>query len=106
MVGNMDKNNLNNIDLTHCYFDNILLKEVEKYQKDFLNYKSIDLCKTLPGSLTSHVLFIEIQTLNKENFKILNNLVKNNISKEIYIFSSIVILLCFAKKIFRIIIKK
>lgn len=77
-----------NIKIAHLYFTNITLNSLLG-QKNFCDgYKSADISAKLFNAKLFDIIFIEIQTLNKQNFSILTDIVSINKSKEIYIFAA------------------
>ncbi|WP_024955827.1 PilZ domain-containing protein [Sulfurospirillum arcachonense] len=78
---------LRNVHFAHLYVDTIVFSGLEKNKDYFLEYKSFNLNDTSLDIKSSDIVFIELKELNKETFKLLNNIVKTNVSKEIYIFS-------------------
>lgn len=81
------KNQLSHLRVGHLYIKDILLSQISDYKDQFLKYNMFDYSNTQANLSTYDILLIEFQTLNKENFKFLNNIVKKYTSKEIYIFS-------------------
>ncbi len=59
----------------------------KEYKELFYQYNEFDLCDKKIKECKGNFIFLEIKTITKENFKKLNEFIKNNRSKEIYIFS-------------------
>ena len=72
----------------HLYFTDKELSFLDKYKDAFSNYCEVDLSENKDKQLNGGLVFIEIKNLTKTNFRILNDFVKANSSKDIYIFAS------------------
>jgi len=88
MKNNKLKEQLSNIKVGHLYINDIKLTQINNYIECFSQYKNFDFSNMQMNLEIYDLLFIELKTLNKESFKLLNNIVKKHISKEIYIFTN------------------
>ena len=79
--------NLKKVNFAHLYIDSLALTYLESYKELFLSYQSFDFREKTIDLSSFDIIFLELQTLNKENFRLLNKVVKENCSKDIYIFS-------------------
>jgi len=79
--------NFEKVNFAHLYIGSIALTYLESYKELFLSYKSFDFNEKTIDLKSFDIVFIELQTLNKENFRLLNKVIKENRSKDIYIFS-------------------
>ncbi len=75
-----------NINLSHLYFTKLRLGHLFNTKNKFASYKSFDLNKGATDISFADIVFIEIIKLNKSSVETLNDIVKKNSSKEIYIF--------------------
>ncbi len=78
---------IKNINFAHLYFSQIKLTQLEAYKDSFATYTSYDVAENTFEDKECEFIFIEIDKLDKHNFKILNEIVKNNSSKNITIFA-------------------
>ena len=81
------KEHMNKIKLCHLYIDNIELHIINNYKEYFFKYSSFDFSKMDINLKLYDIVIIELTKLSKENFKILNQIIKQNPHKDIYIFS-------------------
>lgn len=79
-------NEFKNINLSHLYFTKLRLGHLFNTKSNFSSYKSYDLNKGATDISFADVVFIEITKLTKTIVQTLNDIVKKNSSKEIYIF--------------------
>lgn len=81
------KDSAKSINFAHLYFNYTELTNLESYSKLFRNFYPIDMAD-LPKKLPQiDILFIEVPTISKEKFIIINSIVKQYASKCIYIFA-------------------
>ena len=79
-------NEFKKINLSHLYFTKLRLGQLFNTKSKFASYKSFDLSKGSTDISFADIVFIEITKLTKSSVKMLNDVVKKNSSKEIYIF--------------------
>lgn len=77
-----------NIKIAHLYFSSITLSSLSKQKNIYEGYRSADISSKLFDAKLFDIIFIEIQTLNKQNFRILSDIVSINKNKDIYIFAT------------------
>ena len=77
-----------NIDFMHLYFSKLRLTKITDFKNIFKNYSTFDLKNDIPDNNSSDFIFIEIDELNNQNFKILNETIKKSSTKNIFVFST------------------
>ncbi len=85
-VGGININEFKNISLSHIYFTKLKLSHIFDTKNRFSSYKSFDANQGDADLSFANIIFIEINKLTKSSVKVLNNIVKQNSHKEIYIF--------------------
>jgi len=77
-----------NIDFMHLYFSKLQLTKIADFENIFKNYSIFDLKKGIPDNHNSNFIFIEIDELNNQNFKTLNETIKKSSTKNIFVFAT------------------
>jgi hypothetical protein len=80
------KKYLSTVSVSHFAIDDYILP-IEEYKELFYSYNKFYIDDKNKNTKSSNLLLIELPKLNKEIFKLLNEIVKENSSKEIIIFS-------------------
>lgn len=84
----MGTKKLKDIHFAHLYFAELKLKTLEKFKNNFSTYTSYDVTDGSFDATLYDIIFIEIDKLNKQSFKTLNDIVKQNPSKCIHILAT------------------
>jgi len=82
------KNYAKNINFMHLYFSKLRLTKMLDYENFFAKYENFDLKNWTPSDKAYDFIFIEIDELNKQNFKILNDIIKKSSTKNIFVFAT------------------
>jgi hypothetical protein len=77
-----------NINFMHLYFSKLQLTKMLNFEKFFLSYSKFDLKHGVPSDIKCNFIFIEINELNNQNFKVLNETIKKSSSKDIFVFAT------------------
>jgi hypothetical protein len=76
------------INFMHLYFSQLQLTKMLNYENTFAKYENFDLVNGIPSDNTFDFIFIEIDKLDKQNFRILNEVIKKSSTKNIFIFAT------------------
>ncbi|MCF6172356.1 MAG: PilZ domain-containing protein [Campylobacteraceae bacterium] len=79
---------IKSINFAHLYFSKLKLTKLLNYKDIFNGYENFDLDNGPFLKNKYEIIFIEIDRLNKHNFKILNETIKQNETKNILVFAT------------------
>jgi len=82
------RNYTKNINFAHLYFSKLKLTKIINYKDMFNSYENFNLENAPFLNSNYQIIFIEIDQLTKKNFKILNETIKQNETKNILVFAT------------------